>query len=72
MPVVRIELSKGRTIAQKRELVKSITDAVVKSTGVKPENVWIIINEFEPDNFSSGGHLQIDKYDASMLPSESD
>lgn len=72
MPVVRIELSKGRTIAQKRELVKSVTDAVVKSTGVNPENVWIIINEFEPDNFSSGGNLHIDKYDASMLPSESD
>lgn len=72
MPVVRIELSKGRTIAQKRELVKSITDAVVKSTGVKPENVWIIIDEFEPDNFSTGGHLHIDKYDASMLASEND
>ena len=72
MPVVKIELAKGRTIAQKRELVRSITDAVVKTTGVKQENVWIIINEFEPDNFSSGGCLQIDKYDASMLPSESD
>ncbi len=72
MPVVRIELSRGRTIAQKRELVKSVTEAVVKTTGVKPENVWIILNEFEPDNFSSGGHLHIDKYDASMLPSESD
>jgi len=72
MPVVRIELSKGRTIAQKRELVKSITDAVVKSTGVKPDKVWIIIDEFDPDNFSTGGHLHIDKYDASMLASEND
>jgi len=72
MPVIKIELAKGRTIAQKREMVKLITDAVVKTVGVKSENVWIIINEFEPDNFSSGGNLQIDKYDASMLPSESD
>ena len=72
MPVIKIELAKGRTIAQKREMVKLITDAVVKTAGVKPENVWIIINEFEPDNFSSAGSLQIDKYDASMLPSESD
>lgn len=72
MPVVRIELSKGRTLAQKRELVKSVTDAVAKSTGVNPENIWVILDEFEPDNFASGGHLHIDKYDASVLPSESD
>ena len=37
MPIIQVHLLEGRTTDQKRALVTSVTDAVVKSLGVKPE-----------------------------------
>ncbi|MCK9358099.1 MAG: tautomerase family protein, partial [Dehalococcoidia bacterium] len=45
MPIVTVEASVGRTIEQKRGLVKDITDAVVKNYKVTPDVVTIVIRE---------------------------
>ena len=37
MPAITIKAIEGRTIEQKRGLVRDITDAVVKNFDVKPE-----------------------------------
>ena len=39
MPEVIIELAQGRSLDQKRALVKDITDAVVRNCGVSPDAV---------------------------------
>lgn len=45
MPEIYIHAVKGRTLDQKRALVKDITDAVVKNLGAKPETVTVSIIE---------------------------
>jgi 4-oxalocrotonate tautomerase len=51
----------GRTIDQKRKLVAEMTDAVVKSLGVTPEDVRIILQEMAKHDYAIGGKLVIDK-----------
>ena len=61
MPIVSIKIARGRTLEQKRELVRSVTEAISKSINVQPEKVWIQIDEFEKENFAVGGRLMIDR-----------
>jgi 4-oxalocrotonate tautomerase family enzyme len=37
MPFVSIVLKEGRTVEQKRELVKAVTEAIVRTVGAKAE-----------------------------------
>jgi 4-oxalocrotonate tautomerase len=57
MPEVYVHAVKGRTLEQKRALVKDITDAVVKNFSVAPEVVTISIIETEPTAKAKGGVL---------------
>lgn len=61
MPVVIINMLEGRSKKMKRELIKRVTEAVVESLKVKPENVRVIINEVSKDNFAVAG-LPIEEY----------
>lgn len=61
MPVVNIKLVAGRTVEQKRALVKDVTDAIVKSIGVPEAAVWISIEDMPAENFAQGGVLRCDK-----------
>lgn len=57
MPEVVIHLAEGRTVDQKRALMKDITDAVVKNANVKPEAVTVSIVEAPLINKMKGGVL---------------
>jgi len=43
-------------------LVKAITDAVASSIDVKPEWVTVLIEEYERENWATGGDLHSDKF----------
>lgn len=60
MPLVVVTADEGRTIEQKRGLVKDITQAVCKNFNVKPEAVSILIREGKKENRGKGGKLAID------------
>ena len=60
MPLVVIEADEGRTVDQKRGLVKDITEAVCKNFNVKPEAVSILIHEGKKENRGKAGKLAID------------
>lgn len=57
MPEVVIHLAEGRSVDQKRALMKEITDAVVKNANVKPEQVTVSIVEAPLTNKMKGGVL---------------
>jgi 4-oxalocrotonate tautomerase len=57
MPVVTIEIGKGRTIEQKRKLVQDITDAVVSNLGVTPDWVTVLIHELDQSHIAKSGKL---------------
>ena len=61
MPIVSIKIAKGRSLEQKRKLVQSVTQAISTSIEVKPEKIWIQIDEFEPENFATNGRLMTDR-----------
>ncbi len=62
MPIITIKIAQGRSLDQKRELVKSVTAAVVKVLAVEPEWVSIIIDEYDRENWATGGELHADKF----------
>jgi 4-oxalocrotonate tautomerase len=57
MPEVVIYLLEGRTLEQKRGLIKDITDAVVKNAGAKPEAVTVSLVESPKTSKGKGGVL---------------
>jgi 4-oxalocrotonate tautomerase len=61
MPVVTIAMFEGRTIEQKRELVKGVTDVVARVTGNPPDAVHVVIEEVKRENWSIGGLLSPDR-----------
>ncbi|MFC2071480.1 4-oxalocrotonate tautomerase family protein [Chloroflexota bacterium] len=61
MPLVTVKVTEGKTIEQKRGLVKDITEAVVKNFGVKPSAVTIDIVDYSRDNLAKEGKLFSDR-----------
>jgi len=60
MPILQVELLKGRTVEQKREMVKKVTDAVTETLNCPKEAVRIIIREMEFENFAKAGVMEAD------------
>jgi 4-oxalocrotonate tautomerase len=61
MPRVIIQTNSGRSLDQKRGLVKDVTRAVCEHYQVGPEQVTIVLQEHEPENFAKGGVLSVDQ-----------
>ncbi len=61
MARVTIEMLPGRTKAQKAELARVITDAMVTIAKMKPDNVDIIFRETGKEDWSRAGTLASDK-----------
>ncbi len=60
MPLVRVSMYKGRTIEQKRELVKAITDDVVRICKTTAEATQVIIDEVDKEHWATAGVLASD------------
>ena len=61
MPIVQIEILEGRTLDQKRAMVKEVTDAICNTLNAKKESVHIIIREMKPEEYAESGQLRVDK-----------
>ncbi len=61
MPYITVKSLEGRTVEQKKGLVKDITEAVVKNFNAPPEAVTIDIIEYSRDNFANAGQLFSDR-----------
>jgi 4-oxalocrotonate tautomerase len=57
MPLVTIKIIEGRTIEQKRGIVKDVTEAIVKNIGCPASAVHIDIMDMKQENFAQGGKL---------------
>ena len=62
MPVVTVQIAKGRTVEQKRRMVEALTHALVSTIDVEPDWVTVLIIELDRENWSTGGILHSDKY----------
>lgn len=57
MPLLRVSLWPGRTLEQKANLAKELTDTMVRVGKVQPEAVTILIEEQPRENWATGGQL---------------
>lgn len=57
MPRVTIQIVEGRTMEQKRALVKGVTDVIVETLNAPPENVTIYLEEMKVTEFAKAGKL---------------
>ena len=64
MPVVTVQMWPGRTVEQKRQLVKAITDAMVAHADAKPTNLHVIIQDIPLESWGLAGVLGVDRKDA--------
>ena len=61
MPIINMKLVEGRTVEQKRAMVKAVTRAVSESLGVAESAIWISIEDMKLENFAQGGELRLDR-----------
>ena len=57
MPIVRVEMWTGRTTAQKKELARVITDAMVNIAHTTPEATIVVFEDASQDNWAQSGTL---------------
>lgn len=57
MPIVRIEMWTGRTQAQKAELARVFTEALVTIVHTTPESVIVVFEDVLKENWAVGGIL---------------
>ena len=61
MPIVQIEMRAGKTLDQKREMVKNITDGIVSALKCSPDAVTIIIRDMSKESYAKAGKLDCDQ-----------
>jgi 4-oxalocrotonate tautomerase len=57
MPYVNIQITKGASREQKAQLVKDVTESLVRVLGKKPEHTHIVIQEINEEDWGFAGLL---------------
>ncbi len=57
MPYVNIQITTGASRSQKAELVRDVTDSLVRVLGKQPEHIHVVIQEVAEENWGFAGLL---------------
>lgn len=57
MPYINVQITKGATRDQKREIVQQMTGTLVDVLGKKPEHIHIVIEEVDEQDWGYAGML---------------
>ncbi len=57
MPYLNLQITKGASREQKVELVRDMTNSLVRVLGKKPEHIHIVIQEIEEEDWGYAGLL---------------
>ncbi len=60
MPIVTVQMWPGRTQAQKAELARRITDAIVAVANTTPDATIVVFEDVGKENWAVGGVLASD------------
>jgi 4-oxalocrotonate tautomerase len=61
VPLIIVKMLEGRSVEQKRRLVKAVTEVVSKYTGAPEDRVDVIIEDYARENWARAGTLFTDK-----------
>lgn len=70
MPIVRIDMLAGREQERKAELIRRVTEAVVATLGVQPEQVRVLLTELPPEHWGIGGQSAAERAQAKRQEQE--
>lgn len=62
MPIITVQIAKGRSIEQKQKFVEAITSEAVRTLNVKAEWITVIFDEYDRENWASNGQLHSLKF----------
>ncbi|WNV05708.1 4-oxalocrotonate tautomerase family protein [Candidatus Methylospira mobilis] len=57
MPYVNIQITSGASREQKAQLVREVTDSLVRVLGKNPEHTHVVIQEIDEENWGYAGLL---------------
>ena len=60
MPYVNIQITRGATREQKSNLVRDVTESLVRELNKKPEHIHIVIQEIAEEDWGYSGMLTDD------------
>ncbi len=58
--MIQITISQGRTVEQKRELIKVLTMETARIMKTRDEKVRVLIYEVSKENWGNGGIIDVD------------
>ena len=61
MPMIKVEMFKGRSIEEKRALVKELTEGFIRAAGGRRDGVHVVLTEVDPADWGVGGELCADR-----------
>lgn len=61
MPIINIDLLRGATRQQKRDIAERITKSVITHCGSKPQFIHVLFKEVEADDWAVEGTLYADQ-----------
>lgn len=63
MPIIRVEMFKGRSAEQKKMIAKELIDGFIKGAGGgKPEAFHVVFTEVEKDDWTVGYESMRERY----------
>jgi 4-oxalocrotonate tautomerase len=61
MPMIRVEMFKGRDRDTRRAIIKEMTDGFCRATGAKPESVQVILVDVDKEDWGYAGIAHADR-----------
>lgn len=61
MPMIRVEMFKGRDRDTRRAIIKEMTDGFCRATGAKPESVQVILVDVDKEDWGYAGVAHVDR-----------
>ena len=55
MPIIRVEMFKGRYLDTRRAIIKELTDGFCRATGAKPDVVDVVLVDVDQQDWGKGG-----------------
>jgi 4-oxalocrotonate tautomerase len=55
MPLIQVTMLEGRTVEQKHQLIRQLTDAMINVVGGDPARVRVALYEVSSDEWGIGG-----------------
>ncbi len=62
MPFITVKLAEGRSLDQKRDFARAVTEKATEILNVKPEWVTVVFDEYSRDNWATAGELHSIKF----------